>query len=59
MTLKNATLVAIVGVIINLIIWLGQAFGIFGWSSTLSIIQAIALNGGLFSFLIVLYLKQK
>jgi hypothetical protein len=64
MSLKTATLLALVGVSLNLLIILGLNLTRLLQSVTpptpvlLSLLGALAFNGGLLTFLVVLYRKQ-
>jgi hypothetical protein len=65
MSLKTATLIALIGVLLQSLLWLTVTFNLITWfsSSTLnqvySVLSLLSGNGTLALFLAVLYSKQK
>lgn len=59
MTLKTATLIAIICLGLNTLLYGLSLSGIVHWSQTFSIIRLILSQGGILIFLITLYTKQK
>jgi len=59
MTLKNATLIAIIGQGISLLWYISLNIELFNWSPTLGLVMNFIGFGSLLIFLITLYAKQK
>lgn len=59
MSLKNATLIAIIGQILNLLWVLCLNLNLFHWNRTIGLIFSLIGMGSLILFFIILYSKQK
>ena len=59
MSLRNATLIAIIGQFVGLVLGFSSCLGRIRWTPTLAIIINTAGPGCLLVFLITLYLKQQ
>jgi hypothetical protein len=65
MTLKTATLIAIIGFLIDSVLWLLAVYEVYklDYQSTayyaVSILRLVVTNGSLILFLLMLYLRQK
>jgi len=59
MNLKTATLITLIGIAIQTVLYLLFYMNILEWSRSFSILSLIIGNGSLLFFLGTLYLKQK
>lgn len=58
MSLKNATLIAIIGEFISLLWAVSINVGLLNWNRAVSVVISIIGTGSLLIFLLTLYLKQ-
>jgi hypothetical protein len=58
MSLKSATLIAIIGEFISLLWAISINIGVLNWNRAVSVVISIIGTGSLLIFLVTLYLKQ-